>query len=809
MLTDIMALNIGTDFRHAVRLLKNAPGFTAAVVATLALGIGVNTTMFTALEAFVLRPLALPDADRIVWLQEATPRSGQTGALSYPDLLDWKTNAPAFESMAGLRIDTFNVKVGGTAATRVRGSRVSADFFRTMGTEPRLGRGFGAEQDDPAAPRVVVLSYGYWMSRFGSDPQVIGQTLIIDGLPHTIVGVGSKELTFPGDFANLWVPIAPLAAQSGRADRSMLAIGRLRPGMTVSEGRAQLEAVAQRLAASYPASNQGWSARVTPLAEQMSRGPRKALIILSTTVLFVLLICCANIANLLMARLLGREEEFAVRMAVGAGSGDLLRQLLTESMLLAILGGAAGLIVAAWGSAALERVVPVMLRPAGGFAINGHVLGYCAGLTTLTILMFGLLPARSVARRDFITMLRRSSPSVATGGRGWTARVLVAGELAVAVLLVNSAGLMIRWLHDAQLTDPGFRSEHVLTAEISTATEKFTTPARQADAVERIVEGLKNTAGVTAASAVNWPPMTNDTQMRLAVEGQNVAYTEQMAKASFRTVTPEYATVLAIPVLRGRFVSAKDDAGGEPVVVVNHKLAETLWPGENALGRRIATMDANGSLGAWSTVVGVVGDVRHDGPQAVPGPQMYFPFRQRPQSSMYLTIRTSGDPAALTHALEGVVKNLDPDLPVNLVRPMDAVIAAQVAPSRITAGMMALFSSLALLLAGVGLYGVMARVVAGRKHEFGIRMALGGNARHILSLVLRDASWLAVAGAGIGSVLALGAAKVLTSVFDGLRLDAAVFVLVAGILAGVTVLAASVPMRRVAKASPLSILRSE
>jgi putative ABC transport system permease protein len=801
-----MVSNLKMDLRYAARLLTKAPGFTAAVVLTLALGIGANTTMFTAVEAFVLRPLPLPGPERLVIVPETTGRTGQLIPVSYPDFLDWKAAAPAFASLSALQIDTFNVKTTGPAR-RVRGSRVSASFFRVMALDPQLGRAFGPEQDSPIANPVVVLGHSYWANQFASNPAVLGRTMKIDGIAHTIVGVMPPALRFPGDFSEFWVPLAPVTPPMGRNDRSLTVVGRLRIGATLDQARSELRAISVRLEAAYPATNRAIAALAVSLGEQMGRGPARALMVLTATVLFVLLICCANIANLLLARLLRREEEFAVRAAIGASPRDLLRQLLTENLLLAALGGALGLIFASWGVAGLAHIIPPYLQPMGGLTINPRVMGYCAALTALTVLVFGLFPALSVSRHDILPVLRRSGPG-ASGGRNRASRVLVTAELALAVLLVNGSGLLINWLRNSQLRKPGFEPRHVLTAEISTTTEKFQTAAAQAGAIQELVRRLEMTPGVTAASAINWPPMTNDTRCQFAIQGRD-AVKERLPQAAFRTVTPRYAEAMGIPLLRGRFVSAADIAGSEPVVVINQRLARTFWPGDDPLGKAIATLTPKGDLTAWSTVVGVIGDIQHAGPQSDPAPELYFPFAQRPQASMYLVMRTAGEPAALVHTLETVVQGLDPDLPLNLVRPMEGVMAAQATPNRITAGLMTVFSILALALAALGLYGVMAHAVIQRTQEFGIRLALGGTSRDLLRLVLRQAGTLALAGGILGTLLALGAARMLAAAFEGLRIEPLAFVVVAAVLGAVTLLAGSLPLGRVLSSGPLRSLRQQ
>jgi putative ABC transport system permease protein len=803
-----MISSLGMDLRYATRLLRNAPGFTAVAIATLALGMGANTVVFTALEAFVLRPLSLPGAHELVYAQEIAAKTGETASVSYADFVDWKAAARAFDSFAALQIETFNV-AGAGRSRRVRGARVSSEFFRVMGIAPLLGRTFLPEQDRVGTPPIVVLGNSFWKEQFAGSPEVVGKTFAIDGAIHTVVGVMPPELRFPGDFSEFWTPLAPLVAKQGRGDRSVIAVGRLRPGTPIGEVRAQLDTVARRLESSYPETNRGMGALAVPLEERLSRGPKQALIVLFVTVLFVLLICCANIANLLNARSLYREQEIAVRMAMGASSGNLLRQLLAESALLAVLGSGAGLIVASWGLAALEHVVPPSLMPMGGFEINLRVLAFCGVLTAFTTFLFGLAPSRRLLRRDIVDVLRRNTSGASGAGKLRTARVLVVAELTVSVVLVTNAGLLIGWMRNLQVANPGFRTDRVLTSEISTATERNRDTARQASAIREVLTRLENTPGVTAASAVNWPPMTNDSRCNFVIEGRPAGERQRLPQASYRVATPRYASVLGIAVLRGRFFAESDAAASEPVAVVNQRFARVNWPGDDPLGRHVAIVAPGGEPGPWATVVGVVADVHHVSPLAEPSPELYVPLAQHPQPSLYLALRTSGDPAAFTRTLEAVVRSVDPDMPLNLIRPMEEVVAAQQTPNRIVTEMMALFAMLAFALAGMGLYGVMSYLVAQRSQEFGIRLALGATPRRLLALVLRRAAFLAAFGALFGAVLALVAARVLAATFVGLRIEPAVFPVVAGLLAAVVLAASSLPLRRVLSGGPVQALRPQ
>ena len=793
------------DLKHAARVFRKSPGFTGVAVATLALGIGGNTVVFTAIESFLLRPLPLKEPERLVFMKQVENRTGELIPVSRPDFADWMVSTSSFESLTAFHIDTFNVSDRGSAR-RIRGARVSSEFFHVLGVAPELGRSFLPGQDRENSD-ALVLSHSLWVREFGSRPDVIGRRINVDGAPRTVIGVMPPELKFPGDFSQLWLPLDSFGAKDDRGARHLVVVGRLRQGVSIGEARLELETIGKRLETSYPATNRGIGVRVTPLHEQLVYGAKRALMVLFVTAVFVLLISCANIANLLLARSFVRDREIAVRMAVGAGSAVLLRQMLAESVLLAIAGSGAGLLVAAWGIAALANVLPPVLQPMGGLTMDVRVLGFCAVLTVLTTLLFGLLPARRILKPDLVDALRSASPRTRGAGTNRTAGALVIAELAIAVLLVVSAGLLIGWLRKARSAELGFCPDRVLTAEIAITSGKYRDVPERSLFLNQLLARLDSTPGVVAASAVNWPPMTSDTACRFVIEGRKTP--DHLPVAYYRVATPKYAGVMSIPVLRGRFVTEADASNAEPVVVVNDRLARVWWPGEEVLGKRLALADGSGRPGPWATVVGVLGNIRHSAPLAEPLPELFFPLAQRPQNSLYLAIRTSGNPAAFARTLESVTEGLDPDLPLNLVRTMTHVIDDQSAASRITAALMTIFSAMALLLAAMGLYGVMSYLVARRSHEFGIRLALGATSGNLLRLMLRRALALTAAGAALGLLLAWGAARALSAAFEGIHADPVVFGVVATLLSAVVLFASWVPLRRALAAGPLSALHHD
>ena len=800
--------SVAADVRYALRLFRKSPGFAAIAIGTLALGIGANTVIFSGVEAFLLRPLPVPDSERIVFIRQLMRKTGARSAVPYPDLLDYRSGAPAFEHMSGIQIDTFNV-AGEGEAERLRGSRVTAAFFDVFGVRPYAGRTFAQSDDRPGASPVVVISHVLAQRRFGG-PEAIGKALNLDGRPYTVIGVMPPQMRFPMGFSEMWVPLATDTARSGRGDHFLAVVAKLRSDSSIDEGRKQLEAVASQLQVSHPASNKDVGIWLTGLAEQISSGPRQAIVVLWTAVGFVLLICCANLANLTLARAVHRSREFAIRQAVGATRWHLLRQVLIESTLLSIGGGSLSLVIAAWGIDLLSASVPPILMPMGGISLNKVVLFFTLAISIGTGLLFGLLPALRTLRSQAADALREGGRAIAGGhSRNRTANVLVVAEVAIAVMLLGGAGLLLAAMARMQGAEMGFDPRHVLTAEIAPRGEKYKTPVHTYLTIDQVLQRLKASPGVTTAAAVSFPPMTNSVSRAFSVDGKPAIQQGRPPTVEYRVATPDYASVMSIPVLRGRFISEDDRFNGALVAVVNKRFADREWPGINPIGREISLYTGPGQLGPGRTVVGVVGNVKNGGPAADANPSIYLPFSQQTESSLYLVVRTTGNPAAFAPTLQLVVKSVDADLPLALVRPMERVMADAMAPARFTTGLLAVFAGMALALAAIGLYGVISYLVARRTHEFGVRIAMGATSGRLLTLVLRRSLVLTGTGTAIGLAAAFAVSRVLASLMRGVRPDAEVFVAVAIALGAVATLAAWVPLRRTLASGPLEALRSE
>ena len=799
--------SLSADVKYALRGLRNSPGFAAIAIGTLALGISANTVIFSGVESFILRPLPVPDADRVLFLRQVERNTGASFAIPYADLLDWRAGAPAFSHIAGIRIDTFNL-TGQGEAERIRGSRVTAGFFESLGLPPASGRTIQTADDRPGAAPVVVISAGLAERRFGGAG-AIGKSVTLDGRAHTIVGVMPAVLRFPMGFSELWTPLARDAASS-RGQHELAAIGRLRPAATMVQAREQLEIVTRRLATEYPDANRNMAAVAVPLAEQISRGPRQSILVLWAAVLFVLLICCANLANLMLARSIHRQREFAIRKAVGAGRWQVVRQVLVESALLSGLGGVLGLLFAHWGLDALTAFLPVPMQPIGGLRLNPTVLAFAVALSLATGVVFGLVPALRTLRAAPVNALREGGRLLAGGrAKNRTSTALVIGEVALAVALLTGAGLLLGGLHRMQSAELGFSSDHVLTADLAASGDKYAEPAQQLLVVDRLLGRLRAAPGVEAAAVVNFPPMTNHTSRAYAATAAGIGGAQQPPIADLRVATPQYASVLGIHIVRGRFFGDTDGPNAEPVAVVNSRFANREWPGEEAIGKHVALYEAPGKLGPWRSVVGVVADVRYRGPVATPNPEVYIPYSQQPQSSFYVMVRTRADPGAFAPSLQSITKDIDPDLPLTLVRPMERVISDALAPARLTSGMLAIFAGVALLLAAIGLYGVISYLVVGRSHEFGVRVALGATSGGVLRMVLRRSLGITAAGTTLGLLGASAVSRVLVSLFPGVRPDAVVFAGVAGVLLIVGTAATWYPVHRVLLAGPLEALRHD
>jgi putative ABC transport system permease protein len=778
-----------------------------AALTTLALGIGANTAIFSVVNGVLLNPLPFPDPDRLVIVWGRHEAIGQETA-SLPDFLDWRSDARSFESLSAMTNTRFNL-TGSSEPEVVRGALATAGLFRTFGVVPTIGRGFRDDEERSAAPRVALLGEGYWRSRFGGDRDVVGRQVQLSGIPYTVVGIvpATLQLARPVD---VWTPLATDTTRPRRAD-FLTVFGRLRPGVELERAQAEMTTIAGRLERQYPETNQGWGAEVVALKQQVVGEVRPALLVFMGAVGLVLLVGCANVANLMLARVAGRNRELAIRSALGASRARLAGDLLLESAALGLLGGGLGLLLAVWGIEALRSLQPGTIPRIDEIGLDYRVLGFALLLSLLTAILFGLAPIWRLARGDLREGLTEGSRGVAGGGAIRRARsALVQAEVALAFVLLAGAALLLRSFDRLQQVDPGFSTDRVLTARFTLPRAKYQEDARRAAFGEQLLGGIGSRPGVRSAALVSDAPL-GDSPPYLSFEIQGLASRSDgtVQDAEVYAATPEYFETLRIPLVQGRQYDARDRAGSQPVAVINQALARRFWPGRSALGARI-TLDDPSDPESWRTVVGVVGDVRQARLSEQAYPQIYLPFAQSPSRSMVLAVRADGDAASLVPAMRGSLAELDPDLPLTDIATLEERKAVSLARPRVNAAVIGAFALAALVLAAVGIYGVVAYGVVQRTRELGIRMALGAGRGTLLGMVIRQGMAPVLTGMLFGLAAALAGGPVLRSLlFDVDATDPLSFAAVILFLAGVALAAIYLPARRAARSDPMVALRND
>lgn len=815
------------DIRFGSRMLLKTPGVTAIVILALALGIGANTAIFTVVNSVLLRPLPYENSDRLVFLNEKSAVMDEM-SISYPNFTDWRNQNHIFEKMGVYNRNSYTL-TGMGDAERILAAQASADLFAALRVNAGWGRLFTNDEDKPGGPPVVVLSYALWQRRFGGQTSILNQPITLNGKSYTVIGVMPQTFLYPSR-VEMWVPVGQLSGDSNWQQRGnhpgLYGIARLKPGATLEQAQADMDTIATNLEKQYPDSNAGNRVRIRPMLEVFVSDARRTLWVLFGAVAFVLLIACANIANLLLARASARQKEMAIRAAMGAGRWRMIRQLLTESILLAVIGGTLGLLIARWGIELILKVSPDAIPRSREIGLDWTILLFTFGVSILTGILFGLVPALQSSEVEVHETLKETGRG--TSRRQWLRSSLVVVEVATTMVLLIGAGLMIRSFQRLQQVNPGFSYEHLTSFNTTLPQKKYTTEDQRSEFFRRLLENLRSLPGVEAVAAASGLPLGNNGwQTSFLVDGQPTPPRAEIPLMEACAVTPDYFRAMNIPLLRGRYFDDHDDrsflAGrdlskmnegeriinGVNVIVIDEEFARRYWPNQDAVGKTIRF--GSDEKAPRLTVVGVVGRVKMEGlSQDSNRVQGYFSFAQVPPSGMTVVIKATGDPNQLIAAARQQVKLVDPDQPIYGIRTMDEIRAESVAPERLNLTLLSIFAGIALVLAVVGIYGVMSYAVTQRTHEIGIRMAIGARPFDVFRMILSQGMKLALIGVAIGLVGAFALTRLMTSMLFGVEpTDATTFTTISVVLITVAFLACYLPGRRATKVEPVVSLRYE
>jgi putative ABC transport system permease protein len=808
------------DVRYGLRMLRKSPGFTAVALLTLALGIGANTAIFSVVYGVLLRPLPYQDPSRLIVLNETTPRVG-TVSVSYPNFLDWRAQSRTFSKMATVESVAFNLAGPGSGLDQpenISGEAVSSDFLSILGVRPMLGRNFDASQDRAGTAPVILLSYQLWQSHFGGAVGVLGRTVALDGRSFTIVGV------LPPDFRwiekiDLLEPMGAWAnenesAMNDRGDRGdLVVLGRLVPGVSFSQAQAEMEGIAARLAQAYPGSNDQFGVTLQPIRDVFVSGLRPAVLVLFAAAAFVLLIACANVANLFLMRGAGRTKEIALRIAVGASRSRIICQILVESLVLAFLGGLLSLALAFAAIRGLARLIPVDMLAGASVNLNGPVLLFAAGLVVLCTFVFGLAPASHSTKPDVQSELRESGRAMsASTGQSRMRAVLAIAEVSLALILLVGAGLMMKSLYRLLSVDPGFRPQRVLTMEMSLRTAQYAKDPARINFWQRVLASVRALPGVQAAALGTDVPLTdNHSRTDITLEGMALPKPGSFPHPDVHRASPGYASTLGIPLQRGREFTEADTETAPQVAMINTTLAQRFFAHEDPIGKRFMFGHPSPKRAPeWVTIVGVAGDTKLYGLANPARLEVYLPFRQSALRDMTLVVKSGLEPAALTSAIRYAIGSIDKEQAIFAIATMQQLVDNSVSTRRITLILLGMFGALALVLGAIGIYGVLAYSVAQRTHEIGIRMALGARGGDVVRMVLAQGAKIAGAGVVIGILASFGLTRLMTKLlFSVSPADPATFAAVAIVLVLVALLASYVPARRTLRVDPMIALRHE
>ena len=800
------------DIRYGFRTLFQKPSFTIAAILALGLAIGSSSAMFSVVNAVILKPLNFDDSENVVIIWESAPRLNfDTFTASPANFVDWRTQAKSFEYMAAYQRSQFTLTGTNDAAERVPGALVSSDYFKLMKTPAFLGRTLLPEEAAPGKDKVVLVSYGFWNRRLGADREVVGRQLVLNGEPYNIVGVMPDRFMYPTN-TELWAP-TDINVNQGRGGHYLVAIGRLKAGVTIDTATTEMKKISGDLSRAYPDSNDGWTTKVINLHDDIISGVRQSLYILLGAVGFVLLIACANVANLLLARGTDRNKEIAVRTAMGASRGRIMRQLLTESVILAIAGGVLGIILAYVALGTLVSMAPPTLPRVQETVMDRTVLAFAVALSLLTGVAFGILPAFQVSKTGLGDSLKDATRGSSGGSeRHRVRRLLVVSEIALTIIVLVGAGLMLQSLGKLAGVDVGFNPKNVLTAQFNLSRIRYGTPEAQMALMDRVMERLSSLPGVTNAATTSALPLGGGSMViTYQIAGRSVPPQDQPS-AAIRFITPNYFKALQVPMVKGREFTDQDRATSPAVILINEALARREFPNEDPLGKQMLVGYGNSSDDGQTprTIIGVVKDMRIISVRGNPEPQYYLPLGQMPFPNLAVALRTTGQPGSLASAVKNEMKNLDADIALFNVRPFEEVVAASIGQARFNASLLATFAGVALLLASVGVYGVMAYSVNQRTHEIGIRMALGQRRTSVLSMILREALILTGIGLVIGIIGAFALTRVMeTMLFNVDPTDPVTFLEVSLVLIVVAALAGYFPARRATRVDPMIALRYE
>lgn len=803
------------DLRFAIRVLIKNPIFAVVAVATLALGIGANSAIFSVVNSVLLRPLPYYRSEELVLINHVYPKLDLRGSVSVPGYLFYKEHTQSFQSVAAARDWEANI-TGDGEPERVAATKVTSNFFDTLGVLPARGRDFAADDLEAGRDRVAVISEGLWQRRFGREANVVGRTITVNGESYSIVGVMPRSFAYGREFGATMDLFAPLAftpqenVPENFGFEFLSVIARLKPGVTQQQAQAELDTTAANIRRQYmnSADASNWTIGLTSLRQFVVGDIQPALFVLFAAVGLVLLIACANVANLLLARAAGRQKEIAVRLALGAKRIRVIRQLLTESILLALIGGGLGLLIAYWGVDLLVRLNESNIPRAQEIGLDKRVVLFTLGMSVLTGILFGLVPAIRASSSELVLALKGGGRSGNSGMRHRFGGSLVIAEIALSLVVLVGAGLLIRSFLSLQHTDPGFRADNILALSLTLPDYKYPKEADRRIFLDRLLEGTKSLPGVQAVGETSSLPLSGAVpSSSFYIEGRPVASGQQAPHGDYASVTSDYFQTLGIKLVRGRVFTEHDNSDTSGVAIIDESMARKYWSTEDPIGKRI-TFEGGRQNPVWREIVGIVGHVKSQSLDAESRSQYYVPVDQRPESSMFLAVRTAGGPSSLAPAVRDLIHSLDKDLPIYRVTTMEQLVAVSMAQRRFSMLLLGVFALIALLLAAVGLYGVTAYSVTQRTHEIGLRVALGAQRSDVLKLVIGEGMLLAVIGVAIGLAAAFALTRVMSAMLFGVgATDRTTFVAVSTLLAIVTLLACWIAARRATRVDPLVALR--